>query len=89
MADGGNQNGENQEQQALRDYFGSVVNDNYSGIRRQTINAINFELEPALINIVRQNQYGGLAYEDPNVHLTIFLEICDTVKMNEVTEDVI
>ena len=34
MADGGNQNGENQEQRALRDYFRPIVNDNCSGIRR-------------------------------------------------------
>ena len=39
--------------------------------------------------MVQQNQYGGLAHEDPNVHLAIFLEICDTIKMNGVREDVI
>ena len=89
MTDGGNQNRENQEQQALRDYFRPVVNDNYSRIQHQTINTNNFELKLTLINIVQQNQYGGLAYEDPNVHLATFLEICDIVKMNGVTEDVI
>ena len=57
MAEGGNQNqgGENQEQRALRDYFRLVVADNYSGVRRQAINANNFELKPALINMVHQN----------------------------------
>ena len=39
--------------------------------------------------MVQQNQYGRLVHEDPNVHLTIFLEIADMVKMNGVTEDVI
>ena len=53
MVDNGIHNGENQEQWALRDYFRPVVNDNYSGIRRQTINANNFELKPALINMVQ------------------------------------
>ena len=33
MADGGNQNGENQEQRALRDYFRPIVNENYFGIK--------------------------------------------------------
>ena len=89
MADGGNQNGENQEQWALRDYFRTVVNDNYSGFRCQTINANNFELKPGLISMLQQNQYGGLAHEDPNVHLATFLEICDIVKLNGVMEDVI
>ena len=39
--------------------------------------------------MVQQNQYEGLAHEDPNVHLAIFLEIADTIKMNGVTKDVI
>ena len=73
----------------MRDYFRPIVNDNYSGIRRQPINANNFELKPTFINIVQHNQYGGLPHEDPNVRLATFLEIADTVKMNRVTEDVI
>ena len=91
MCEGGNQNQgrENQEQLALKDYFRPVVADNYSGIRRRAINANNFELKPALINKVQQNQYRGLAYEDPNVYLATFLEIADIVKMNGVTEDLI
>ena len=79
----------NQEQRALRDYFRPVVNDHYSGIQRQSINANNFELKPALINMVHQNRYGGLPHKDPNVHLATFLEIANIVKMNGVTEDVI
>ena len=91
MVEEGNQSqgGENQAQRALRDYFSPVVTNNYSGICRQAINANNFELKTALINIVQQNQYGGLAHEDPNVRLATFIEIADTVKMNGVTEDVI
>ena len=73
----------------MRDYFRLVVNNNYYGIHRQPINANNLGLKPTLINMVQQNQYGGLPHEDHNVHLEIFLEIVDTVKMNEVTEDVI
>ena len=55
MAEEGNHNqgGENQEQRTLRDYFRPVVADNYPGIRRQAINANNFELKPALINMVQ------------------------------------
>ena len=43
MAEGGSQNGENQKQRALRDYFRPVITDNYLGIKRQTINANNFD----------------------------------------------
>lgn len=39
-------------QKGIKDYFKLVVNDNYSGIARQTILANNFELKPTLINIV-------------------------------------
>ena len=69
----------------MRDYFRPVVNY----IRRQPINANNFELKPTLINMVQDNQYGGLPHEDLNVHLAAFLEIADTVKMNGVTKGAI
>ncbi|XP_030500585.2 uncharacterized protein LOC115716035 [Cannabis sativa] len=39
--------------------------------------------------MVQQNQFGGLATEDPNIYLAIFLEVCATVKMNGVTDDAI
>ena len=35
--------------------------------------------------MVQQNQYGGLAHKDPNVHLATVLAIADTVKLNSVT----
>ncbi|XP_073026757.1 uncharacterized protein [Primulina eburnea] len=40
----------------IRDHFKPVINRHYSGIARGTINANNFELKPALINMVQQNQ---------------------------------
>ncbi|XP_024021315.1 uncharacterized protein LOC112091556 [Morus notabilis] len=76
------------QQRTLRDYFKPVVNENYSGIQRQQVNANNFELKPALVNMVQQNQYGGLPH-DPNIHLATFLEICDTVKINGVSAEII
>ena len=79
-------NGEqNAQPRTLKDYVRPIVNDNYSGVRRQTINANNFELKLALISMVQQAQFSGSPLDDPNIHL----EICDTVKMNGVTEDTI
>ncbi|KAI3448699.1 hypothetical protein Pfo_005364 [Paulownia fortunei] len=69
-------------QRAIRDYFQPTMNQNYSGIARQSINANNFELKPALISMVQQNQFGESVVEDPNAHLAIFLEIYDTIKTN-------
>ena len=85
MADGE----QNAQPRTLKDYVWSIMNDNYSGVGRQTINANNFELKPALISMVQQAQFSGSPLDDPNIHLAMFLEICDTVKMNGVTEDTI
>ena len=79
----------NHNNQGVRDYFKLVVSDNYSRIHRLITNAKNFELNPTLINMVQQNQYGGLPYKDLNVHLAMFWEICDTMKINGVYEDVV
>ncbi|XP_057780767.1 uncharacterized protein LOC130999277 [Salvia miltiorrhiza] len=53
------------------------------------VNVNNFELKTGLITMVRQSQYGGQAIEDPNAHLAHFLELCSTVKMNGVPDDII
>ncbi|XP_075504552.1 uncharacterized protein LOC142541991 [Primulina tabacum] len=73
----------------IRYHFRPVINNHYSGIARGTINANNFELKPALINMVQQNQFAGTATSDPHVHLRTFLEITDTVKINNVPDDII
>ena len=39
--------------------------------------------------MVQQAQFSRSPLDDPNIHLAMFLEICDTVKMNDVTEDTI
>jgi len=39
--------------------------------------------------MVQQSQFGGSPMEDPNLHLLIFLEVCDTLKLNEVSTDAI
>ncbi|XP_075492508.1 uncharacterized protein LOC142530562 [Primulina tabacum] len=73
----------------IRDHFRPVINNHYSGISRGTINANNFELKPALINTVQQNQFAGTATSNPHVHLRTFLEITDMVKINNVPDDII
>ena len=84
MADGE----QNAQPCTLKDYVRPIVNDNYSSVRCQTINANNFEPKPVLINMVEQAQFRS-PLDDPNMHLAMFLEIYDTVKMNGVTEDTI
>ncbi|KAI3445417.1 hypothetical protein Pfo_002082 [Paulownia fortunei] len=74
---------------ALRDYALPLVNEHLTGIRCPAIQANNFEIKPAVIQMVKANQFYGLANEDPNAHIASFLEICDTFKQNGVTDDVI
>ncbi|XP_073030643.1 uncharacterized protein [Primulina eburnea] len=73
----------------IREHFCPVINAHYSGIARGTIAANNFELKPALINMVQQNQFGGAATADPHLHLRTFMEITDTVKINGVSDEII
>ena len=50
----------------LGDCWRSMMNEDNSGIRYQPIDANNFELKPAMINMVQQQQFGGSPLEDPN-----------------------
>ena len=44
---------QNAQPRTLKDYVRLAINENNSGIRRQTINANNFDLKPALISMVQ------------------------------------
>ena len=81
-----NANGE----RALRDYAVPSIIGSNSSIRRPPIAANNFEIKPAIIQMIQTSvQFGGLATDDPNAHITNFLEICDTFKHNGVSDDAI
>ena len=73
----------------LGDYWRPMMNEDYSGIRHQPIDANNFELKPALIDMVQQHQFGGNPSKDPNGHFLNFLQLCATFKMNVVDHNVI
>ena len=51
-----------------------------SEIRRPPIQANNFELKAVALQLLQGIQFHGLLSEDPNTHLTSFLEVCDNVK---------
>ncbi|XP_027181793.1 uncharacterized protein LOC113780176 [Coffea eugenioides] len=73
----------------LRDFALPGTQGSQTSIARPMVNANNFEIKPSLIQMVQQSQYGGNATEDPNSHLSTFLEICDTIKFNGVSDDAI
>jgi hypothetical protein len=49
----------------------------------------NFELKPALINVVQQSPFCGKASEDANAHLQHILEICSTLTIRGITHDAV
>lgn len=51
------------------------------GIVKPTIQANNFELKPFLLQMAQQNQFGSFFSKDPIIHISIFLEACDTLKL--------
>ena len=58
-------------------------------IVRPAIQANNFEIKPAFLQLVQQDQFGGGPLDDPNLHISNFLQLCDTIKANGVSEDAI
>ena len=58
-------------------------------IRRPTIQANNFELKSITLQLLQGIQFHGLAHEDPNAYILNFLEVCDIVKYNGVSDDAI
>ena len=73
----------------LREYANPLVDGVHQSINRPVIHAKNFELKPAIIQMVQNNQFGGSPVEDPNLHIASFLEICATFKYNGVSDDAI
>ena len=73
----------------MEDFWRPIIQDEYSAIRQPTVDANNFELKPALITMVQQQQFAGHPTEDPNEHLGRFLRMANTVKLNGVRPEVI
>ena len=53
----------------MEDFWKPVIRDDYFVVRQPAIEADNFELKPALITMVQQNQFSGYHSEDPNEHM--------------------
>ena len=58
-------------------------------IRRPAIQANNFYLKSITLQLLQGVQFIGLPHEDPNAHILDFLEVCDTMKYNGVSDDAI
>ncbi|KAF7807058.1 uncharacterized protein G2W53_039219 [Senna tora] len=79
-----------QNNRNVSDYATPKLDGLQHSIRRPSIQANNFEIKPATIQLLQANgQFGGSPIEDPNNLILNFLEICDTFKHNGVSDDAI
>jgi hypothetical protein len=49
----------------------------------------SFEIRTGLITLVQASPFYGLSSEDANAHLWTFLELCDTIIIQDVAPDAI
>ena len=78
-----------QRQMTMEDFWRLAIQDEYFTVRQHVTETNNFELKPALITMVQQQQYIGHPSEDPNEHMGRFLRMENTVKLNGVRPEVI
>ena len=58
-----------QRQKTVEDFWGLVIQDEYSVVRQPAIESNNFESKPSLIIMVQQHQFIGHPSEDHNEHM--------------------
>jgi hypothetical protein len=80
---------ENDENRPLKDFAAPKTIEIQLGYTVPNVAANNFELKSALLNMLSQHMFNGLAHEDPNQHLAMFEELCNTIKINSVEPDAI
>ena len=78
-----------QRPNTMEDSWRPIIQDEYSDVRKLSIEANNFELKPALITMVQQHQFTSHLSEDPNEHMRRFMRMTNTVKLNRVRPEVI
>jgi hypothetical protein len=69
--------------------FSAPSNTNVPTGPTTTVGDGNFELKPALINMVQANPFSSKSNEDTNAHLQHFSEVCRTFTIHGVTDDAI
>jgi Retrotransposon gag protein len=79
----------NDENRPLKDFSAPKAIGIQLGYTVPNVAANNFELKPALLNMLSQHMFNGLVHEDPNQHLAMFEELCNTVKINGVEPEAI
>jgi len=71
------------EECALREYAIPSSDESYAIIVYPTVEENNFEIKPAFNYLVQQNQFSRSPTEDPNLHISTFLRLGETLKANQ------
>lgn len=78
------------EDRTIADNAQQSITGTQSSIASPTVHANTFEIKPNIIWMVQNNLlFYGLPKEDPNAHILNILEVCDTFKINRVSDDII
>ena len=75
-----------EENRTLFDYMIPNVIENQSAIRKPAINTAHFKLKSGTLRMIQNSQFGGLPFEDLKEHVENFLEVCDTFRVQNVSE---
>lgn len=68
----------------LKEYNVPSNEEPHSSIFHPSIEANNFELKLSLLSMLHHNQFSSALTHDLNLHVSIFVEFCDTIKCNGV-----
>ena len=63
------------EERTLKEYATPYAEEPHAIIIYPTVEGNNFEIKPAVIYLVQQNQFFGSPTEDPNFHISTFLKL--------------
>ena len=77
------------EHDIMENLWNSFIHNKYSAMKQPSIDASDYELEPAIISMVQLNQFAGHSTENPNEHLGRFLRIANSIKLSGVRPEVI
>jgi Retrotransposon gag protein len=80
---------ENDENRPLKYFAAPKAIEIQLGYTVPNVAANNFELKPALLNMLSQHMFNSLAHENSNQHLVMLEELCNTVKINGVEPEAI
>ena len=73
----------------LKDYASPSQEEPHNSIASPTIAHNDFELKRSLLQAIQQNHFSGCPMDDPNLHLSVFVQYADTMKANGVSPEAI